>query len=174
MIALRKVRFEAEKKLNENLAFRTYLKCNAEEARLDRQFQKLHKELFVGYDCSKCRNCCKMYAGSLPEEDLEQDAEYMGLTKEQFIEKYLVKSKVKSGYETKNVPCDFLNQDGGCILGDCKPESCKKFPYTDQPDRLASLYSVLDVIEVCPVAFEIYERLKKEYRWKYRSRDADL
>ena len=88
MIAPRKVRFEAEKKLNENLAFRTYLKCNAEEARLDRQFQKLHKELFVGYDCSKCRNCCKMYAGSLPEEDLEQDAEYMGLTKEQFIEKY--------------------------------------------------------------------------------------
>ena len=38
----------------------------------------------------------------------------------------------------------------------------------DQPDRWASLYSVLDVIEVCPVAFEIYERLKKEYGWRYR------
>jgi hypothetical protein len=25
------------------------------------------------------------------------------------------------------------------------------------------LYSVLDTITVCPVAFEIYERLKKEY-----------
>ena len=47
-------------------------------------------------------------------------------------------------------------------------KNCKKYPYTDQPDRWASLYSVLDVIEVCPVAFEIYERLKEEYGWRYR------
>ena len=53
-------------------------------------------------------------------------------------------------------------------MGDCRPENCKKYLYTDQPDRWASLYSVLDVIEVCPAAFEIYERLKKEYRWTYR------
>ena len=33
----------------------------------------------------------------------------------------------------------------------------------------ASLYSVLDVIEVCPVAFEIYERLKKEYVWEIQT-----
>ena len=47
------------------------------------------------------------------------------------------------------------------VWATCRPESCKKYPYTDQPDRWGSLYSVLDVIEVCPVAFEIYERLKK-------------
>ena len=58
--------------------------------------------------------------------------------------------------------------NGNCQLGYCRPESCKKYPYTDQSDRWASLYSVLDVIEVCPVAFEIYERLKKEYGWRYR------
>ena len=51
-------------------------------------------------------------------------------------------------------------------LGDCKPESCKKYPYTNQPERLRSLYSVLDTVAVCPVAFEIYERLKKEYGFK--------
>lgn len=163
MIAPRKICFEAKRKLNENPAFRTYLKCNADDAKLDRQFQELHKELFEGYDCSRCGNCCKMYAGSLPEEDLERDAEYIGLTKEEFIEKYLIKSQTESGYETKNVPCNFMDQDGNC-----KPDSCKKFPYTDQPERLHSLLSVLDVIEVCPVAFEIYERLKKEYGWKYR------
>lgn len=63
---------------------------------------------------------------------------------------------------------DYIAEDGNCRLGACRPESCKKYPYTDQPDRWASLYSVLDVIEVCPVAFEIYERLKKEYVWRYR------
>ena len=71
-------------------------------------------------------------------------------------------------YQTQNAPCDFLDEDGNCCLGDCRPESCKKYPYTDQQGRWASLYSVLDVIEVCPVAFEIYERLKEEYGWRYR------
>ena len=36
-----------------------------------------------------------------------------------------------------------------------------KYPYTNQPGRLESLYGVLDAITVCPVAFEIYERLKE-------------
>ena len=168
MIAPEKINSEAKKKQRENLAFRSFLKFNADEDTLDEQFQKLHKELFADYDCSRCRNCCKMYQGCIPEEDLERDAEYMGVTKEQFIEKYLEKNTMGSGYVTKNAPCDFMDQDGNCRLGECKPESCKTFPYTDQPERLDSLYSVLDVIEVCPVAFEIYERLKREYRWKYR------
>ena len=109
-----------------------------------------------------------MYRGSIPKEDLEQDAGVLGLTKEELIEKYLEKSETEDGYETKHVPCDFLDQNGDCRLGSCKPQSCKTFPYTDQPERLYSLLSVLDVIEVCPVAFEIFERLKKEYGWRYR------
>lgn len=33
-------------------------------------------------------------------------------------------------------------------------------------ERLFSLLSVLDIVEICPVAFEIYERLKAEYRFR--------
>lgn len=168
MIAPRKIKFEANKKRNENYEFRIYLKENAEEKELDEQFQRLHKELFAGYDCGRCRNCCKMYHGNIPEEDLARDAEHMGLTKEQFIAKYLMEKDEEENYQTQNSPCDFLGTDGNCLLGDCRPENCRKYPYTDQPDRWGSLYSVLDVIEVCPVAFEIYERLKKEYGWRYR------
>ena len=89
MIAPRKIKSEAKKKRNENYEFRIYLKGNADEKELDEQFRTLHKELFAGYDCSRCRNCCKMYCGSIPEADLARDAEHMGLTKERFIEKYL-------------------------------------------------------------------------------------
>ena len=118
MIAPRKIKFEAKKKRNENYEFRIFLKGNADEKELDEQFHRLHKELFAGYDCSQCRNCCKMYSASIPESDLQQDAEFLGLTKEQFIEKYLVKSEMGTGYITKNVPCDFMEKDGNCRLGD--------------------------------------------------------
>lgn len=168
MIHPDKVKEEAKKRENENLKFRSYLKNRADEDELDRQFLRLHKELFVDYDCSKCRNCCKMYKGSIPAEDIDKDAEYLGISPEQFIDIYLEKEEYDMNYQTKNKPCDLLQEDGNCKLGDCKPDSCKKYPYTDQPERLSSLLSVLDTIEICPVAFEIFERLKREYGFRTR------
>lgn len=162
------VQQEAKKKENENIRFRSYLKNHADVKKLDQDFARLHKELFSGYDCSKCRNCCKMYNGSIPEEDLEQDAALLGITKEQFIDFFLEKGKKDGVYATKHMPCDFLEEDGSCKLGECRPDNCKKYPYTDQPDRLWSLYSVLEAVEVCPVAFEIFERLKREYGFSSR------
>ena len=71
-------------------------------------------------------------------------------------------------YQTRHKPCVFLQEDGKCKLGDCKPDSCKKYPYPDHPERLSSLLSILDTAEIYPAAFEIFERLKKEYRFKTR------
>ncbi len=168
MIQPNKVKAEAKKKEDENFKFRSYLKGHADEDELDRQFLSLHKELFADYDCSKCRNCCKMYKGSIPAEDIDRDAQYLGITSEEFIATYLEKEEYNMNYQTKHMPCDFSQEDGNCKLGDCKPDSCKKYPYTDQPERLSSLLSVLDTIEICPVAFEIFERLKKKYRFRVR------
>ncbi|MDO5425035.1 MAG: YkgJ family cysteine cluster protein [Eubacteriales bacterium] len=166
MLPPRKVKFEAQKRWNENIEFRIYLKCNADEKELDEQFKSLHRELFAEYDCSRCRNCCKMYHGVIPEADLERDAKQLGMSAEAFLDTYLEKQADEEGYQTRHKPCDFLEKDGSCKLGDCKPENCVKYPYTDQPDRIGSLYSILDNVEVCPVVFEIYERLKKEYRFR--------
>lgn len=166
MLAPRKVKFEAQKKERENLEFRTFLKCNADDKELDEQFAKLHNELFANYDCGRCRNCCKMYHGSIPVEDVEKNALYLKMNSSDFIAQYLAGKSSEGDYQTKHKPCDFLQNDGNCKLGDCKPDSCKKYPYTNQPERLQSLYSVLDAVSVCPVAFEIYERLKKEYGFK--------
>ncbi len=166
MIPPRKVKFEANKRWNENIEFRTFLKCNADEKELDEQFLRLHSELFASYDCSRCRNCCKRYPGSIPRADIERDAKHLNLDVNEFKDKYLKEMDMEGSFQTKHMPCDFLQRDGECMLGECKPENCKKFPYTDQPERLQSLYSVLDALEICPVAFEIYERLKLEYGFK--------
>lgn len=166
MLAPRKVKFEAQKKERENLEFRAFLKCNADEKELDEQFVKLHDELFSNYNCSRCRNCCKMYYGSIPVADIEEDSFHLGIAPDDFIEQYFAGKDTEGNYQTKHKPCDFLQSDGSCKLGDCKPNSCKKYPYTNQPERLQSLYSVLDTVSVCPVAFEIYERLKEEYGFK--------
>ena len=168
MIQPNKITEEAKKKENENFKFRTFLKTHADDEELDRQFLQLHKELFAGYDCSTCRNCCNMYKGSIPKEDMERDAEYLGITEEQFIDFFLEEDGGE--YFTKHVPCDFLQEDGECKLGDYRPDSCKNYPYTNQPGRLSSLFGMLDAITVCPVAFEIFERLKKEYGFRNKKK----
>ncbi len=166
MIAPRKIKHMAEKMERENLEFRTFLKCNADEKILDEQFAKLHNELFAEYDCSRCRNCCKCYYGSIPLSDIKKDASYLNMSSDEFVELYLSEKDSEGNYRTKHKPCDFLQEDGSCKLGDYKPENCKEYPYTDQPERMHSLYSVLDAVSVCPIAFEIYERLKVEYGFK--------
>ena len=66
-------------------------------------------------------------------------------------------------YNTKHTPCDFLDDQRDCILGDCVPQNCLDYPYTDRPDRMESLLSFLEAVAVCPVAYEICERLKGHY-----------
>lgn len=166
MIKPEEVAEYAKRKENENIRFRTYLKIHANEKTLDRQFLELHKEIFSGYDCGKCRNCCKMYFGSIPREDVDKDAEGLKLTRDQFIEFFLIHNETTGDYETKHMPCDFLKEDGTCMLGENRPDNCRDYPYTDRPHRLESLYSVLEAVEVCPAAYEIWERLKKIYRFR--------
>lgn len=147
------------------MRFRTWLKINADPDDLDLRFKRLHEEIFADYDCSRCRNCCKEYHGLIPKKDIERDAGYLKLSVQDFKNQYLQLEEYLSGegYHTKNRPCDFLQENGECILESCKPDSCIKYPYTDQPDRIGSLLSFLNIIEVCPVAYEICERLKAEY-----------
>ena len=59
-----------------------------------------------------------MYKGSIPSEDIEQDAEYLNISREQFIEFFLEKSEFDK-YQTKHQPCDFLQEEGSCKLGEC-------------------------------------------------------
>ncbi len=167
MITPDKVVAAAARKEHENLKFRNFLKNHADEDKLDKQFLRLHNELFSDYDCSRCRNCCKEYSAEIPPQDFEHDAAHLNLSVDDFIDRYLKLNEFGS-YSTKHKPCDFLLNIGDCMLGDCKPEGCKNYPYTNQPERLQSLLTFIENIKICPVAYEICERLKQEYGFRGR------
>lgn len=148
----------------ENYKFRIYLKNHADVDELDEQFLKLHNELFKEYDCSKCRNCCKEYTVSFEENEIEQVYKLLGITKEEFMDKYI--EETVAGYDLKEKPCCFLAENGACEIEECKPEGCKGYPFTNEPERLFSLLSIVEFSSVCPIVFEMLERLKKIYGFK--------
>ena len=163
MIEPSKVEFEAQIREEENIKFRVFLKNRADCDELDRQFLELHNELFAGYNCCDCNNCCRTYSTILQESDIDTISASLGLSKQEFSDKYLVNSS--DGFELK-APCCFLKENGECAIQEYKPEECRDFPHTDKPDRLFSLYGVLSFAEVCPVVFEILERLKVIYGFR--------
>ncbi len=153
---------------DENYAFRAYLKRHADEEELDKQFLALHRELFAGYDCNACRNCCKEYEAAFEEAEIGPAAACLGLTETDFRQAYI--EEVMGDLLLKGRPCTFLEPDGSCRLGDCQPASCRDYPFTDKPERLFSLLGIVESSGVCPVVFEILEKLKQQYRFKYRQR----
>jgi len=151
-------KFEAE-----NLRFRTFLKAYADPEELDLQFIALHDELFNGYDCCSCANCCRTYNICFNDADIRRISEHFNLSEERFIEEYLTNSE--EGYIIKP-PCTFLCDDGKCSINSIKPYECAGFPYTDMPDKIHYLYGVMDFAQSCPIVFEIVGRLKQIYHFR--------
>jgi len=172
MIAPSKINAVAKKAEEENYKFRTFLKNRADSDELDAQFLELHNELFADYDCCKCSNCCKTYTTVLSDDDISAIADYLGKTEDDFINEYLEESDPfdsdEGRFKIKGQPCLFLLADGKCSIQECKPSSCKGFPFTDRPERLFSLLGVVEFAGECPVVFEILERLKKIYGFRKR------
>ncbi|MCL2336702.1 MAG: YkgJ family cysteine cluster protein [Firmicutes bacterium] len=162
MIEPAKVSRAARKNEEANLKFRAFLKNNVDSEELDKHFLQLHNELFAGYDCCQCNNCCREFSATVQENEVDAIAAFLGLSGQEFSEKYLVQSIY--GERELAAPCCFLKENGACAIQECKPAECKDFPHTDKPDRLGSLLGVVSFAEVCPVVFEILERLKKIYR----------
>jgi Fe-S-cluster containining protein len=148
----------------ENLRFRTFLKGRADSDELDAQFLALHNELFAGYDCCQCANCCKRYNVIMEKSEIAPISALLGISPEECANKASARTK-EGGYEIK-APCCFLKSDGKCQIQECKPAECRGFPYTNRPDRLHSLMGVMEFAGICPVVFEILQRLKKIYRFR--------
>ena len=110
MVSPKEVYEEAKKRADENLLFRNFLKANADERELDKQFRRLHNEIFSGYDCDKCRNCCKEYDIFIPEQDLERDAKKLGMKKSVFISLFLERDKDDGSYVVRKNLAFFLNR----------------------------------------------------------------
>ena len=164
MIGPLEVKLSGKRLEDENYRFRSFLKGHADEEKLDRQFLALHNELFPGYDCSSCRNCCIDYAPSLKEEELEQALAVAQMPRDAFLRQHAIQTE--DGFQLKKLPCYFLGEDKSCGLEHCKPQCCREYPHTDKPERLSSLLGIVASASVCPVVFEILQQLKKIYGFR--------
>lgn len=95
--------------------------------------EKLSKRKFA---CKRCSRCCRIDPGMvlLTEEDADNAAALLAISRSKFIEKYCREiyrdSKVYVGLkEKKNYDCIFWEKNGGCSIYEARPLQCRAFPF---------------------------------------------
>jgi len=147
-------------KRKENITFFKRLK-KTNPQKLDSLVHPLHEEVFSCTDCLKCANCCKTTSPLFSERDIKRISKYLRMSPQELEDTYL-KRDSDEYFVLQSSPCVFLGEDNYCSIYDVRPKACQEFPHTSRRRQ----HQILDLTrantEVCPAAFEIVDKLKKQ------------
>ena len=155
------IRRMGEKKRDENLRFRKYLKSHVW---VERQFRRAAEEVHSEIDCRECAECCRVTEVQLAERDVEHLSKFLGIREKDFLEQYTMPGE---GGElilkrTKEAGCVFL--DGNeCTVYKARPGNCERFPHLLKgagsiPSRM---WQFVDRATYCPIVYNWMERAKE-------------
>ena len=163
---LLKIKRLARQRDDENWEFRTFLKTHESKVHLDQLVHRLHDEIASQIDCTSCANCCREVMPVLDREDIETFALGLGMSPTDLTAQYVVKQEDGLAFE---MPCPFL-EGNHCRNYESRPKGCRSYPHLHKERFAGRLISVVLNCSVCPIVFNVYERLKQEL-WPRRSRD---
>jgi len=154
------LRKKAEQKHKETSAFLAKLKQKP-PPHLDQTLEAIHDTVFQETDCLSCGNCCRTTGPLLLPKDIETLAAHLRMKPGKFVEEYLRIDEDKD-YVFKSMPCPFLGVDNYCSVYNHRPKACREYPHTNRKKFYQINHLTLKNVAICPAAFEIIERLKKE------------
>ncbi len=118
-----------------------------------------HEEVFAKTNCLTCANCCKTAPPLLTEEDIHRISKALGLSAKQFSKTYILQDF--NGDKTFNiVPCRFLMDNNACSIYDIRPNSCRRYPHTDEKEYPKRTQLNVANTLICPAAYQILEKLR--------------
>lgn len=141
-----------------NLKFRSFLKSQ-DPAKIDKIVHRLNAEISDQIDCTACGNCCHKLKPSLSDQDIERLSGKLDVETEKFKADNV---EINDGVQQfKHLPCIFLH-DKKCSVYSDRPDDCKSFPHLHKRRFTSRLWSVIDNYSICPIVFNVFERLKTE------------
>ena len=161
---LAKIKKLANKREDQNWDFRTFLKCYDGPIEIDSAVHDLYRKISSEIDCKQCANCCREIQPILNEEDVSRFSRGLGLSVDEFTAQYLAPVKGSSELQFNRQPCPFLKENL-CGNYEHRPEDCRSYPHLDKDRFISRLMGVIWNCSVCPIVFNVLERLKREVRY---------
>jgi Fe-S-cluster containining protein len=153
------IRRLGEKKREENLKFRRYLKSHTY---VERQFRKAAEEVHDAIDCRQCGECCRVTDVQIAERDVEKLAQFLGMPEKKFVEKHtavdengaMILRRLASG-------CEFL-EGNECTVYEARPGNCERFPHLlrGSASLEAKMWDFADRATYCPIVYNWMEQVK--------------
>ncbi len=159
---LKKIEELGKLREDENFEFRAFLK-GQNSNKVDKIVHRLNTEITEQIDCTACGNCCIQFRLCVSDKDIEKLAQRLNTTSQQIKLDYIQTDQYEQYF--KNIPCGFL-KDKRCTVYDDRPKECRAFPYLHKKEFTSRLFGVIDNYSVCPIVFNVYEKLKIELNFK--------
>ena len=155
------IRHLASVREEENIRFRTFLKSK-DDAKVDSIVHRLHDEIVKQIDCTLCGNCCCVLKPQLYGADITLLARMENITPENYESDYCEEKDGEVFFKTG--PCRYL-EGKRCGIYEIRLKECRRFPYTDETGFMSRLWGMLEFYAICPIVFNLMERLKREFRF---------
>ena len=147
----------------ENDNFIAHLKqLNTQE--IDAAVFELNKVIEPQIDCTTCGNCCKTLMINVEENEANNAAKYLSISREKFDEQFIEKS-LSGKMLISKMPCHFLSENK-CRIYESRFAGCKEFPALYLPQIQKRLFTVFMHYDRCPIIFNVMEALKVEVGFK--------
>lgn len=144
-----------------NWRFRTFLKgVDLEIAELDAIMHRLFKDAANQINCRTCGNCCRELLPTLGDADVSRLATGLGTTPDEIVTQYVTRD-VGGDLTFNRRPCPFLSGNH-CSVYEHRPDTCRSYPHLQKDEFVFRLAQAVGNCSVCPIVFNVYERLKDE------------
>lgn len=105
----------------------------------------------VRFECTRCGKCCEEHGDYafvyLVKPDIESISEHLGLTKDDFLEKYCTQKDGATLLRMDDSQCPFFEK-GNCVIYQTRPVQCGTWPFW--MGNLVKETWDSDVLPLCP------------------------
>ncbi len=144
-------------------AFGDYMKYSLHgQAEIDSVVREILSDVAGRIDCRGCANCCRSLRPAFTDGDIRRLSRKKRMSRAAFIDRYLAKHE-DGRYVLREAPCPFLDS-GLCAHYADRPEACRDYPRLVASAFTARMSRVIDNRSVCPIVFNVYEKLRLRLR----------
>jgi len=124
---------------------------------------RLYKRASERIPCTTCGNCCRRVSPLFDARDIAHMAKAAGLSDARFEDRFLKLDDAHPGIMVlKKLPCAFL-KNSRCSRYRSRPFDCRAYPHIRRHGNTRRMTTLFSNIGICPIVFNVWEGLKKEF-----------
>ncbi|MDE3234643.1 MAG: YkgJ family cysteine cluster protein [Bacteroidota bacterium] len=132
--------------------------------RLDKIAEEIDKEVWQEIDCLSCANCCKKMSPTFTTKDIKRISAHVGMTADEFKEKWLYLDKKDKDWMNTKQPCQFLDlRTNMCSIYEVRPADCAGFPHLTKKKMVEYIHVHQQNIQYCPATYRMVEKMIERF-----------